>query len=118
VDRDEVAALDFCYVTTKGRRSGSAHTIEIWFALEGHTVYLLSGGGEGSDWVKNLREDPTIGLRIGDHDLICKGRVVEEPDEDALARRLLLAKYAPGYADDLQEWGRTAVPIAIDLPSE
>jgi hypothetical protein len=45
VDRDEVAALEFCYVTTKGRRSGSPHTIEIWFALREDTVYVLSGGG-------------------------------------------------------------------------
>ena len=116
MDRDEVAALDFCYVTTKGRRSGSPHTIEIWFALRGDTVYVLSGGGDSSDWVKNLREDPTVGLRIGGHDLICKGRVVEDPLEDELARRSVLAKYAPRSADDLEGWSRTAMPIAIDLP--
>jgi deazaflavin-dependent oxidoreductase (nitroreductase family) len=118
VDLDEVAALDFCYVTTKGRRSGSPHTIEIWFALEGDTVYMLSGGGDGSDWVRNLRDDPTVGLRLGDHDLICKGRVVEDPQEDALARRVVLEKYVPRSADDLEGWGRTAMPVAIDLPPE
>jgi deazaflavin-dependent oxidoreductase (nitroreductase family) len=116
VDRDEVASLEFCYVTTKGRRSGSPHTIEIWFALLGDTVYLLSGGGDGSDWVKNLREEPTVGLRLGDHDLICKGRVVEDPNGDELARRSVLEKYAPRSSDDLEGWGRTAMPIAIDLP--
>jgi len=117
VDRDEVAALEFCYVTTKGRRSGSPHTIEIWFALHADTVYMLSGGGEGSDWVRNLREDPTVGLRLGDHDLICRGRVVEDPREDDLARRSVLAKYASRSSDDLERWGRTAMPIAIDLPA-
>jgi deazaflavin-dependent oxidoreductase (nitroreductase family) len=116
VDRDEVAALDFCYVTTKGRRSGHPHTIEIWFALRDDTVYVLSGGGDGSDWVRNLREDPTVGLRLGDHDLICKGRVVEDPQEDEVARGAVLEKYAPRSGDDLEEWGRTAMPIAIDLP--
>ncbi len=35
--------------------------------------------------------------------------------EDALARRLLLEKYAPGYERDLTEWGRTSLPMAIDL---
>jgi hypothetical protein len=24
----------FCYLTTTGRRTGRAHTIEIWFALD------------------------------------------------------------------------------------
>ncbi len=35
---------DFCYLTTRGRVSGRPHEIEIWFALEGRTLYLLSGG--------------------------------------------------------------------------
>jgi hypothetical protein len=55
----EPSDLDYCYVTTTGRRTGSPHTIEIWFALHEDTV----------------------------------------------------------YADDLEEWGRTALPVAIELPS-
>jgi deazaflavin-dependent oxidoreductase (nitroreductase family) len=112
----ELADLDFCNVTTTGRRSGSPHTIEIWFALHGGVVYLLSGGGEGSDWVKNLREHPTVGLRLGDRDLLCRARVVEDASEDELARRLLLDKYAPRSSDDLRDWSRSALPVAIDLP--
>ena len=112
----EPVALDYCYVTTKGRRSGKPHTIEIWFAMHGEVVYLLSGGGEGSDWVRNLRTHPTVGLRLGERDMICRARVVADPDEDALARRLLLEKYTPRYSGDLAEWGRTALPIAVELP--
>jgi len=116
VDPDALAALDHCYLTTKGRRSGSPHTIEIWFALHGDVVYLLAGGSEESDWVKNLRADPTVGLRLGDRDLICQGRLVDDPDEDALSRRLLLDKYGPRDPDDLTAWARTARAVAIDLP--
>jgi deazaflavin-dependent oxidoreductase (nitroreductase family) len=109
------ADLDFCYVTTTGRRTGSPHTIEIWFAMHGDRVYLLSGG-EGSDWVKNLEANPTVGLRLGERDMICRAAPVEDPAEDELARRLLVEKYAPRYAGSLEEWGRTARPIAIELP--
>jgi len=116
VDPDALAALDHCYLTTKGRRSGSPHTIEIWFALHGDVVYLLAGGSEESDWVKNLRADPTVGLRLGDRDLICQGRLVDDPDEDALSRRLLLDKYGPRDPDDLTAWARTARAVAIELP--
>jgi deazaflavin-dependent oxidoreductase (nitroreductase family) len=112
----EPADLDYCYVTTTGRRTGSPHTIEIWFALHADTVYLLSGGGEASDWVKNVRVDPAVGVRLGDRDMICRARIVEDETEDSLARRLLVEKYAPRYADDLEEWGRTALPVAIELP--
>ena len=117
MDRAELDALDYCYVTTTGRRSGTAHTIEIWFALEGDVVYLLSGGGEGSDWVKNLQAHPTVGVRLGDLDMLCRARVVDEPEEDALARRIVLDKYVPRDTGDLTEWGRTALPVAIELPA-
>jgi hypothetical protein len=40
---ERLAGEDFCYLTTVGRRSGKAHTIEIWFALENGKLYLLSG---------------------------------------------------------------------------
>lgn len=116
MDRDELAALDYCYVTTAGRKSGRPHTIEIWFALDDDRVYLLSGGGDASDWVRNIRANPTVGLRVGDRDMIASARVVERSEEDALARRLLLEKYRPRYEGDLDEWGRTALPVAIDLP--
>jgi deazaflavin-dependent oxidoreductase (nitroreductase family) len=116
VDEAELGALDHCYVTTTGRRSGEPHTIEIWFALHEGRVYLLSGGGERSDWVKNLGEHPTVGLRIGDRDMIATAATVTDHEEDGLARRLLVEKYQPRYADDLSNWGRTALPIVIQLP--
>ena len=112
-DRDE---LDYCYLTTTGRTSGNPHTIEIWFALRGDRLYLLAGGGEQSDWVRNIRREPRVGLRLGGDDMICRARVVEDPDEDALARRALLDKYAPRSSDDLEEWARTSLPVVVELP--
>lgn len=113
---EDLAGLDYCYFTTTGRRSGNPHTIEIWFALTDEVVFLLSGGGEGSDWVKNLREHPTVGLRIGDHDMICQARIVDDPAEDDLARRLVFDKYSPRSSDDLRDWRRRALAVAVDLP--
>ena len=115
MDAAELGALDYCYVTTTGRRSGKPHTVEIWFALDDDHVYMLSGGRDGSDWVKNVREHPTVGLRIGDKDIIARARLVDDADEDARARKLLLEKYTPRYEGDLDEWGTTALPVVIDL---
>src|SRR5207248_6601462 len=58
----------FCYVTTIGRVTGRPHQIEIWFAREpgARTIYLLSGGRDRSDWVKNIRADAAVIVRIGD----------------------------------------------------
>jgi hypothetical protein len=99
--------------------SGRPHTIEIWFALQGHTLYLLSGGGDRSDWVRNLRRDPAVTVRLGRRDaaeLPGRARVVEAgTDEDGLARRLVAGKYQPTYGGDLSGWRRSALPVAVDL---
>ena len=105
---------DFCYLTTAGRVTGRPHTIEIWFAMEGHTLYMLSDGRGRSDWVKNLQRTPQVTVRITDERFDGLARVVEEGEEDELARRLLVAKYerTPG---SLSNWRRTALPVAVDL---
>jgi deazaflavin-dependent oxidoreductase (nitroreductase family) len=106
--------LDYCYLTTTGRHTGSPHRVEIWFAIGGANVYILSGGGDHSDWVRNLMISPEVVVEIGDVKRTTKARVVTDPTEDALARKLLAEKYGPRYRGDLTEWGKTSLPVAID----
>ena len=110
-----LADEDYCYLTTTGRVSGEPREIEIWFGLHGGTLYMLSGGRDRSDWVKNLIRQPQVTVRIADRTFDGRARIVTEDDEDARARRLLLDKYGPGYSGDLSSWGRTSLPIAVDL---
>lgn len=105
---------DFCYLTTIGRVSGQPHTIEIWFALDRRTLFMLSGS-HASDWVKNLLRASDVAVRLGEMTLAGHARVIEQADEDALARRLVVGKYQPRSGDDLAGWGRTALPVAVDL---
>jgi nitroimidazol reductase NimA-like FMN-containing flavoprotein (pyridoxamine 5'-phosphate oxidase superfamily) len=76
---------------------------------------MLSGGRDASDWVKNLKRNPQVKVRIRESVSAGRARLVEDGDEDALARRLLLEKYQTGYRGDLGEWGETALPVAVDL---
>lgn len=102
----------FAYLTTFGRQSGNPHRIEIWFAVEDDTLYLLSGGRDRSDWVKNLQADPQVTIELGPETLSGVAEVIA-PDspEDANARKLLVQKYRT--ADELDDWGRTSLPIVI-----
>lgn len=110
------AELPFCYLTTVGRRTGRAHTIEIWFAADGRTLYLLAGGRRRADWVRNVTANHHVGLRLGDRRFAATARVVDPgTDEDAVARRLLLAKYQKPGAHDLERWGKSALAVAVDL---
>jgi deazaflavin-dependent oxidoreductase (nitroreductase family) len=112
----DASAESFCYLTTRGRRTGRPHTIEIWFGVFARTLYLLSGGGEASDWVRNVTANPAVSVRIGDRTWSALARRVDDPDEEAMARRLLAAKYQ-GWreGDHLSGWARTALPLALDV---
>jgi len=109
------AAEQLCQLTTIGRRSGRPHTIENWFAEHGGRLYLLSGGQLRSDWVKNLIANPAVQLRAGDRTLSGHAQLVTDPAEDALARRLLDAKYHGWHeGQPLTDWALTATPVRID----
>jgi len=110
---------DYCYLTTTGRVSGRPHEIEIWFAVEGRTLYLLSGGGDRSDWVRNLRAHPAVTVRIKKHTFAGQARIAQVEKEDSMARYMLAEKYQEWSEDkSLSEWARTALPVAIDVHRE
>jgi len=108
---------DVCYLTTTGRTSGKPHEIEIWFGLRDGTLYLLSGGGDAADWVKNIRTRPTVKVRINSQTATAKARILRpNTREDAAARELLDGKYM-GWREGrkLSSWARDALPVAVDL---
>ncbi len=115
---ERLASEDFAYLTTTGRRTGRAHRIEIWFAMDRGRVYLLSGGGASADWVRNIRKDGAVRIRVGSRAVAASARIVRGATEDRRARELLDAKYMgwkPGRR--LSSWARGALPVAIDLPA-
>ena len=114
-DLQKLAQEDFCYLTTTGRVSGRSHTIEIWFALNEQTLYMLSGGRDKSDWVKNALHTPAVQVKINNTLLSGQARLVNNTEEDAVARKLVFEKYVPRSSDDLVDWSRTSLPIAVDI---
>ena len=114
-----LAGESFAYLTTTGRVSGKSHTVEIWFAVDGPTMYLLSGGGDRADWVKNIRKDPDVRVRVGSRTVGAKARIVRgRTAADAKARELLDGKYM-GWRTGrrLSSWARGALAVAIDTRS-
>ncbi len=111
------ATADFGYLTTTGRRSGNPHTVEIWFAAVGDTIYLLSGAAGRSDWCRNLLAEPEATFRIARTEYPVTGRRVRAAAEQRIAREAVFAKYSPGYGGDLTEWRDGSAPFALDLPS-
>jgi deazaflavin-dependent oxidoreductase (nitroreductase family) len=119
----DVADADFCYLTTIGRVSGRPHTIEIWFAVYGEAIYMLSGNLNRSDWVRNVVKQPRVEVRFGSRNAephAGHGRIVDaqaEPDLDAAVRRVVATKYDEWETGPegrrLSTWARTALPVEV-----
>lgn len=60
-----LAARDEISITVKGRKTGRAITLPIWFVLDGDTLWLLPVQGSRSQWFRNVRADPTMTIRAG-----------------------------------------------------
>ena len=115
----QLADMDYCYLTTVGRVTGKPHEIEIWFGMIGETIYLLSGGGDKSDWVKNMRVQPRADVRIAKRQFTGQARFDLDAEEESQARRMLAAKYQ-GWREGrkLSEWARSALAVAIELKAD
>lgn len=111
-----LSGLPVCYLETVGRVTGKRRTIEIWFAIDGWTAYVLSGGRDAAHWVRNIRAQPSVRVRVGGRTFAGQARVIEGETPEPRARRLLASKYQ-GWSQDqpLSRWARESLPVAIDL---
>lgn len=111
IDLTQFAKEEYCYLTTRGRRTGKPHQIEIWFVIHNGSVYLMSGGMDKSDWVRNLLKEPNVSLRIAGQTFPALARVRAEKDE-AIIRHLMADKYKERESDgSLSEWAQTALVV-------
>ncbi len=115
-DLRELSDEAFCYLTTVGRKTGRPHEIEIWFAVapEGDALYMLSGGRDHSDWVRNLMKEPKVRIRIADETFDGYARVIEGESDDTLARDLLVEKYEK-ESGRLARWRERSLPARVDF---
>lgn len=105
----------YAYLTTIGRRTGVRHRIEIWFAVHNGRVYLMSGGRDRSDWVRNVIANAQVSFEVGGESYAGMARVIQaHEDDDRLARELLVEKYAtPG--NPLADWKKRSLPVVIEF---
>ena len=62
-----MANQQYLYVITIGHITGNPHEIEIWYVEHEGCYYIVSDKREKAHWVQNIRANPTITVRVGDH---------------------------------------------------
>jgi deazaflavin-dependent oxidoreductase (nitroreductase family) len=114
---ERLSGEDFAYLTTTGRKSGKPHRIEIWFAIEDGRMFLLSGGGDRADWLRNIRKNGDVRIQVSSQSTEARARVARAGAEDQRARELLDGKYM-GWKQGkrLSSWARGSTPVVIELP--
>jgi deazaflavin-dependent oxidoreductase (nitroreductase family) len=114
---DTFASEPYAYLTTIGRRTGEPHRIEIWFAVHDGRIFLMSGGRDRSDWVRNVMANGQVWFEVNGTSFAGMARVIEAHEaDDHLARELLVAKYA-SPANPLADWKKRSLPVVIEFPA-
>jgi deazaflavin-dependent oxidoreductase (nitroreductase family) len=82
--RHGLAPNAFALLETTGRRSGRPRHTSIGNGLAGDTFWLVAAHGEQADYVRNLRVDPRVRVKVAGR--WRTGTAVVLPDDDVGAR--------------------------------
>jgi deazaflavin-dependent oxidoreductase (nitroreductase family) len=98
----DVADQQVLYLTTIGRRTGLPREIEIWFVVCGERFYLFDETGEAAGWVKNIRGNPAVSVRIEGRQIGARARVLDrEADRSLWDQVAAIAEQKYGWGDGL-----------------
>jgi deazaflavin-dependent oxidoreductase (nitroreductase family) len=115
-DLATVASQKFIHLTTKGRRTGRSHTVELWFAASGVKVYLSHEGKE-TDWMKNIKKNGAVAFEIGGKHFTGNARLLDDGTEEAWTGKVALYEkyYGKAAKEAIEDWFSLSKLLAIDL---
>jgi len=106
-----IADEQVLYLTTVGRATGLPREVEIWFVVCRERFYLFAETGEAAGWVKNIRRNPRVTIRIAGRQIDATAHVLNRQ-----ADRNLWDEVA-SIGDGKYGWGG-GLPVEITpLPS-
>lgn len=125
-------ARGFALLTVTGRRSGRARQRPVRAVRRDDTLYTVAMLGQRSDWLRNVRKEPDVGIRLGRRRYRGLARQVGDPAERELAVDLYVGQvFAADYTDYAayhwgwptrrkiveahRRWASDGVMVAIDL---
>ena len=115
-DLASVAIEKFIHLTTNGRKSGKSHTVELWFAANGHRVYL-SHEGEETDWMKNIKKNKEVKFEIGGKEFIGEAHLLKGQTEEGWKGKVALYEKYYGKADKevIEDWFSLSKLVSVEL---
>ena len=90
------------YLTTRGRVTGLAREIEIWFVESDGKLYLLAEKFHRARWVRNILAEPRVRVRVDTREFGATARVLDpERDRGLWERVQQLGREKYGWGEGL-----------------
>lgn len=111
----KVSSQKFIHLTTRGRKSGRPHTVELWFAA-GDGKVSLSHEGKETDWMKNITQNGEVSFEIGGKNFTGKAHYIEEHTEEVWQCKVALYEkyYGKATKEVIEDWFSLSKLIAIE----
>src|SRR3954451_4894650 len=98
----DIADEKVLYLQTVGRRSRLPREIYIWFVISCDRFYLFAETGEAAAWIKNIRRNPEVAVRIGERRIGATARVLDRAmDHELWSQVAAIADRKYGWVDGL-----------------
>lgn len=82
---DLLRPLRLMALTTQGRRTGLARHTVLECRQHGSKLYVVSGWGKQTHWVKNLQANPHVTIQYGQKEIAAQGTIVTDVAESLRA---------------------------------
>jgi len=97
----------YLYLTTRGRKSGRAREIEIWFTERQGRFYVIAEYPT-SHWLENLRADSAVQVRVGERSFAAHASILGQAEAELRDEIMDLSRKKYGWG------GGTVVGLVPD----
>jgi deazaflavin-dependent oxidoreductase (nitroreductase family) len=103
------------HLTTRGRKTGEFHTIELWFAVSNGNVYLSHEGDE-TDWMKNIKKNGAITFGRGGKNFTGEARYAKGHTGEAWTGKVALYEkyYGKASKEVIEDWFSLSKLVVIE----
>ena len=124
----------FALLTVIGRRSGRRLRRPVRAIRSDNTLYAVAMLGERSDWLRNVRKEPRVEVKVGHRRYGGVAREIDDPGELGRALEVYLQTFPADYMDyagyhwgfptrrKIEEahrrWAEEGIMVAIELERE
>jgi deazaflavin-dependent oxidoreductase (nitroreductase family) len=102
-------------ITVTGRATGRQYTFPVWFVEGEGKLYLVPVSGSDSDWYKNVRAAPRMGLAADGQSIVVTAAPIADPGRVRTIVERFRSKYG---ADQIASYyPKTDAAVEVSLPS-